>query len=147
MRKLILSTPDYSYRGVPMKTTGDFAATLFVSKMGEEAQEVFWVVPLAPGLETEGPIEIARGAFSSCEVPIPAILAAVLVSGCDRFYVAHNHPTGKAKPSEKDLHLTQAIAAAADACDLYFEDHLIVAGGDWYSFVEHKLMTPREYPE
>jgi len=56
--------------------------------------------------------------------------------------VVHNHPTGQLRPSNADLVITRAIAAAADTLDLRFLDHIIVGKEDkgYFSFRENGLI-------
>jgi hypothetical protein len=42
--------------------------------------------------------------------------------------VVHNHPSGEARPSRADEHLTQTIKQATALVDVRVLDHFIVAG-------------------
>jgi DNA repair protein RadC len=44
--------------------------------------------------------------------------------------LAHNHPSGDARPSESDCRVTRRLAAAAEILDCTILDHLVFAGSD-----------------
>ena len=66
--------------------------------LGKEAQETFWVITYDAQMRLRTVTEVARGSFSRVSVHLPVLFGAVLLSGADRFMVAHNHPTGLATP-------------------------------------------------
>jgi DNA repair protein RadC len=44
--------------------------------------------------------------------------------------LAHNHPSGDARPSDSDCRATRRLASAAEALDCTVLDHLVFAGKD-----------------
>lgn len=48
--------------------------------------------------------------------------------------LAHNHPSGDAKPSRQDVKTTQQLVAAGILLGIPVGDHIIVAGQEHYSF-------------
>ena len=54
--------------------------------------------------------------------------------------LAHNHPSGAAKPSRADEFMTQTLKAALTLIEVQTIDHVIVGGLDTFSFAEHGLM-------
>jgi len=114
--------------------------------LSAQTQECFWVLAYDAALNVRTVIEIARGTYSRVKVHLPAIYTAVLMAGTDRFMVAHNHPTGETKPTQKDIDLTVAIMQGANTLGLFFEDHLIVTPGKgFYSFRQAGLLFPADY--
>ncbi|MGI8999356.1 MAG: JAB domain-containing protein [Candidatus Limnocylindria bacterium] len=114
-----------------------------------QPQEAFWVIAIS---HVNGLIykvaEVGRGRHSDVEVDIPSTLSTVLMAGAPAFIVAHNHPTGSVQPSLADHNTTHTMMAAANACGLIFEDHLIVEpGGSYYSFNEAGLITGVKHRE
>lgn len=110
-------------------------------------QEAFWVIAYNP-LKLVGLVaEIARDRPYTVNVHRPSLFGAVLASGYDRFSVAHNHPSGEAKPTNEDFVLTALIAEGAKLLGLSFEDHLIVTPNPHklFSFVEAKFLTVDAY--
>ncbi len=54
--------------------------------------------------------------------------------------VAHNHPSGDATPSPKDVSLTQQLAAAGQLLGIALHDHIIVTKTSHFSFNQHHLL-------
>jgi len=54
--------------------------------------------------------------------------------------IAHNHPSGDAQPSKKDIELTQQLAAAGQLIGVPLRDHIIVTKADYFSFRQHHLL-------
>jgi DNA repair protein RadC len=52
----------------------------------------------------------------------------------------HNHPSGNAEPSNEDLQITRKLVEAGKILDINVFDHLIVAGKNYTSFIEKKLI-------
>jgi len=114
----------------------------------QEPQECVWVVAYDANMTVRTVMEVARGSHVRAEVHIPTLLASVLTTGCERFMLVHNHPSKRLVPSLGDRELTIEIMDAANACGLYFEDHVILTpNGKWYSFEEHGLLKRADYIE
>lgn len=113
------------------------------SGFASETQEVMWVIPYDSIMQVRSVIEVARGGYHSMEVPVPAVLTAVLAAGTDRFVIAHNHSTGDVVPTTVDIDLTRKVMAAANTCGLFFEDHIIVGpSGEEFSMAENGILVP-----
>jgi len=54
--------------------------------------------------------------------------------------IAHNHPSGALAFSENDVKATTAIANALSNIDVELLDHIIVAGNDYLSFAEKRML-------
>jgi DNA repair protein RadC len=116
--------------------------TLFAEwGLTRSTQEAFWVIAFDDNLGLKTITEVARGGFHDVLVYPTTVVSAVLASHTDRFYVAHNHPSGPIEPTEEDIELTVKIMATANAAGLSFEDHIIVGPSGWYSFWEAGLLT------
>lgn len=116
---------------------------LNVLGLADQTQEALWVIAYdsIQGIRTV--VEVARGNYHTMDVSIPAVLTVPLLAACDRFEIAHNHPSGDVSPTVLDVDLTRKVMSAANTCGLYFEDHLILApGGAYYSFFEAGRLGP-----
>lgn len=58
--------------------------------------------------------------------------------------VAHNHPSGDPTPSKQDITMTQQLVAAGQILGVMLLDHVIVAGGEHYSFAADGMILNRE---
>jgi DNA repair protein RadC len=109
-------------------------------------QEVVWVIAYDPQMHVRTVIEVARGGVQEVSVHLPTMLGAILATGCDRFIVAHNHPSGDPTPSLADGRLALAICNAANICGLYLDDFVIVAHKERHvSFAEQGWHQPAQY--
>jgi DNA repair protein RadC len=67
-----------------------------------------------------------------------------LVRGAARSaIVAHNHPSGAARPSDADADLTARLVEAGTLLGVQLLDHVVVARGGRYSFAEHQRLSSR----
>ena len=123
----------------PVTSSKDFYR-LVKDHLVSQDQEVFYVLLLDVHSNVRGISEISRGARDRVLTPIPDVLRLPLVDGATAFIVAHNHPSGKTKPSEADKEVTKAIKEAADAVEILFLDHIIVGADGYYSFSDHNLV-------
>jgi len=108
------------------ETTQGLAEIFRRTSMHKASQETFWVATYGSRLNVAAVFEVNRGDYLGVNLHIPSLLAGVLVSGSDRFAVAHNHTNNNGRPSKTDIELTELIEQAAQACQLYFEEHLIL---------------------
>lgn len=114
--------------------------------LANQTQEAFWVVTYDAEMKVRTIIEIARGTYASVLVNIPALFSAILASGCDRFMVAHNHPSDNPRPTAADKRLTGVVMDTANLLGLFFENHFIVTpSGEFSDFVAKGLMKPAPY--
>ena len=54
--------------------------------------------------------------------------------------VAHNHPSGDPHPSDKDVMLTQQLAAAGQLIGIPLHDHIIVTKNSQFSYRQNHLL-------
>lgn len=75
-------------------------------------------------------VEHYDGEPDSVAMPVRDIIIDAARYGSAGLVLAHNHPSGEARPSKADCLATGKLARAAEALDLAILDHLIFAGGD-----------------
>ncbi|GAB4163836.1 MAG: DNA repair protein RadC [Rickettsiaceae bacterium] len=54
--------------------------------------------------------------------------------------LVHNHPSGNSRPSNSDIDLTTQIVNACKVINVAVHDHVIIGGGDYYSFKSNMLL-------
>ena len=74
-----------------------------------------------------------QGDESGADFPLRSIIADAATHGSAAIVLAHNHPSGDARPSKSDCVATRRLAAAAEALDCTILDHLVFAGRDCVS--------------
>ena len=115
---------------------------LLVVDLEKETQEVFYVVTVDVHGQLLQYAEVARGQTDRVAISAREIFPVVLLDKASGFAVAHNHPSGTARPSDADKELTKRIKdAAAVVCpEVALLDHLVVTGSEYYSFTSKKLV-------
>ncbi|HEU4913991.1 MAG TPA: DNA repair protein RadC [Candidatus Saccharimonadales bacterium] len=68
------------------------------------------------------------------------IFADAIAERAASVIVAHNHPSGNPKPSQKDVSLTQQLTAAGQLLGITLRDHIVVTKTAYYSFRQHHLL-------
>lgn len=74
-----------------------------------------------------------QGDESGADFPLRTIIADAATHGSAAIVLAHNHPSGDARPSKSDCVATRRLAAAAEALDCTILDHLVFGGSDCVS--------------
>ena len=85
--------------------------------------------------------EIAAGSRSGLSLRMRAIVRRAFELDADKLILAHNHPSGLARPSREDRLATARFEKVARELDLTLVDHLIVGAGDVYSMRSNCLLT------
>lgn len=75
-------------------------------------------------------VEYYEGEPESVAMPVRDIILDAARYGSSGVVLAHNHPSGDARPSKADCRATAKLARAAEALDLAVLDHLVFAGAD-----------------
>ena len=81
-------------------------------------------------------VQVAEGSLSQCPVSPRDALRPAVREGAHGIVFVHNHPSGDPSPSPDDADLTERLRAAAELVGVLARDHVIVAAGGYYSFVE-----------
>ncbi len=68
------------------------------------------------------------------------VFASPLGDRAASIIIAHNHPSGEAKPSDRDIQATQQLVAAGILLGIPVRDHIIVAGRQYFSFGHHQML-------
>lgn len=79
---------------------------------------------------------VAEGSLSQCPVSPRDALRPAVREGAHGVVFVHNHPSGDPAPSAEDHDLTERLRSAAELVGVMARDHVIVATGGYYSFVE-----------
>lgn len=80
--------------------------------------------------------QVAEGSLNQCPVSPRDALRPAVREGAHGVVFVHNHPSGDPTPSPEDSELTERLRAASELVGVLARDHVIVASGGYYSFVE-----------
>lgn len=122
----------------PLRTQQDVVARL--DDIRSRQQEYFVAMSLDGGQRLIAQRTITIGTLDTVLAHPREVFSDPIVDRAASILVAHNHPSGEAKPSTKDIMLTQQLAAAGQLLGIPLRDHLIVTRTDVYSFRQHHLL-------
>ena len=104
-------------------------------------QETFKVLLLNNANKVKGTYQASTGGITGTVVDIRLLFAVVLKTVSVGIILAHNHPSGKLKPSGADIQLTEKIIRAAELFDIKVLDHIIIVpDGNYYSFTDNHMI-------
>ncbi|MEI7307022.1 MULTISPECIES: RadC family protein [Pectobacterium] len=110
------------------------------NKLAGLEHEVFAVLFLDTQNRLIEYVEMFRGTIDMVSVHSREVVKEALRLNAAKVILAHNHPSGCAKPSEMDKRLTQHLKGALALVEVPTLDHIIVAGTETTSFAECGLI-------
>jgi len=115
-------------------------ADRFIPLMRDLQHEEFWVIHLNKANVIIKHAVISKGGVSASVVDAHEVFRMAILDRAASIILMHNHPSGNPEPSREDIALTRAIADAGAVLQLPVYDHIIVAGSQYTSFKERRLM-------
>jgi len=122
----------------PLRTQKDILARL--ADIRNKAQEYCVCLSLDGGQRLIAQRTIAIGTLDSVLTHPREIFSDAIVDRAASVIVAHNHPSGNARPSAKDITLTQQLAASGQLLGIPLRDHIIVTKLEYFSFRQHHML-------
>ncbi len=122
----------------PLLTQQDILARL--SDIRTKQQEYFICLSLDGGQRLIAQRTITIGTLDSVLAHPREVFADAIADRAASVVVAHNHPSGEVKPSQKDITLTQQLTAAGQLLGIPLRDHVIVTKTDYFSYRQHHLL-------
>lgn len=102
-----------------------------------DMREEFWMLLLDRGNRVKCAYRVSQGGMHGTVADPKLIFAAALKGLAAGILLAHNHPSGRATPSEEDVRLTRKLVEAGRLLDIAVHDHLIVTREGYYSFSDN----------
>lgn len=116
------------------------AFALLQAVIGELPHEEFWVLYLNNSNKVLAKTQLSKGGITATMVDVRLLFKKAIELSAVAIIVAHNHPSGKTKPSTSDKELTQKIKASGKTLDIKLLDHLIITQNDYFSFADSMLL-------
>lgn len=110
------------------------------SLIGDEVHEVVIAIHLNQKNRVVGYHEVSRGGTTGSAVTPADVFRPALLSGAVKIILSHNHPSGDPTPSPEDTAFTQRIKKAGDILGVKLLDHIVVADGKFFSFLDSGLL-------
>lgn len=105
------------------------------------AHEEFWVLVLNRANKVIGKVQISSGGLSGTVVDTKILFKRVLdIERVNAIVLCHNHPSGNLSPSQADIELTKKVVEGGILLDIKILDHIIIAGPNYYSFMDEGLL-------
>jgi DNA repair protein RadC len=109
-------------------------------QLGSRPHEIFAVLFLDSQHRLIALEELFRGTLTQTSVYPREVVVRALALNAASVVLAHNHPSGSAKPSRADEMLTQTIKAALALIDVRVLDHFVVTSNLAVSMAELGLL-------
>jgi DNA repair protein RadC len=105
--------------------------------MHELSYEKMIILTLDTQLQVVGCFEVARGTIDESVIYPREIATRALLTNAKAVILAHNHPSGKPKPSAADINMTKKVKDVLTMLGMNLLDHIIVAHEKTYSMADH----------
>lgn len=115
-------------------------AEIFIPLLKDEMKEHFIVVCLNTSNQIIKYETISIGNLNSSIVHPREVFKVAIENNSANIFLIHNHPSGNMEPSNEDIKITQKLVEAGKIFDINVFDHLIIAGDNYTSFVEQKII-------
>jgi len=109
----------------------------------DKDKEHFWVI----GLNARNYIEyielVSLGILDANLVHPRETFRMAVMKGVASLILGHNHPSGKAEPSNADIEITKRLIKAGKILGIEVLDHIVIErtkSKKYYSFKEHNLI-------
>lgn len=122
----------------PLRTQQDILARL--ADIRTKQQEYFVCLSLDGGQRLIAQRTITIGTLDTVIAHPREIFADAIADRAASVIIAHNHPSGEAKPSATDITLTQQLVAAGQLLGITLRDHIIVTKTEYFSCRQHHLL-------
>lgn len=123
-----------------VKSTDQALIDYLAVSMGSDPEERLRVLFLDRTRRLIGDEVIALGSLSSLTVYPRNIFKRTFELSASAILLVHNHPGGSVEPSQSDIDFTRQIITAAHLLEVEVCDHIIIAGGRWFSFSRQGLL-------
>ena len=108
------------------------AAHALFGHLGGACHEFAGIAYLARDRRVLG-LRLIRGGHDWVGVAPRMLTIDALAFGATDVVMAHNHPSGDARPSDHDLAHARRVSRALGAVEVRLLDHLVIAGGEMTS--------------
>jgi DNA repair protein RadC len=123
----------------PLRSMHDIVARL--DDIRNKQQEFFVTLALDGGQRLIAMRTVTKGTLDTVLAHPREVFADPIVDRAASVIIAHNHPSGIAKPSIRDRNLTNQLAAAGQLLGVPLRDHLILTKTEVFSFRQHHLLV------
>ncbi|BDQ04270.1 MAG: UPF0758 protein [Ignavibacterium sp.] len=121
-------------------TSPSDVAEIYIPLLKNETKEQFWVLCLNNSNKIIKQEAISIGNLNSSVVHQREVFKVAIDNNAASLILMHNHPSGNPEPSNEDIVITRKLVEAGKIMDIPIFDHIIIAGNNYTSFVERRLI-------
>ncbi|WP_352399164.1 DNA repair protein RadC [Anaerotignum sp.] len=129
------------WRNKPVLNSLSLAVEYCLSLMAYKNKEFFYLICLDNKRRVINSVKISGGTVNSAVIHPRFVVEAALKMQASAVIFTHNHPGGSCKPTFEDIETTTKLARLLYAIEVQLIDHIIVADGATFSFLENKLLN------
>ncbi|ROL61983.1 JAB domain-containing protein [Bacteroidetes/Chlorobi group bacterium ChocPot_Mid] len=115
-------------------------ANYFIPKLRNEKVETFRTLLLNSSNKIFREIIVSQGLLNVSLVHPREVFKTAISESAANIILLHNHPSGNPEPSKEDIHITKQLVDAGKIIGIGIYDHIIIAGNDYRSFAEMRLL-------
>ena len=118
-------------------TAPQTAARYLIQLFAERNTEAFYMLCLDAQRRLNYAALISEGTVEETSVYMRNIIQAALRYDAVSVVLSHNHPGGSVSASGADIEATRQIIRAFELLEITVLDHIVIAGGRYFSFAEN----------
>lgn len=123
-----------------IKSPSDILNMDIRSYLEQQEQENFVVIALDGSHKVTSVRVVSVGTVNKSLVHPREVFRYAIMENASAIIICHNHPSGSIKPSEDDCKTTEILKKASDLLGIILLDHIIIANGSYYSFLENGVV-------
>ena len=116
------------------------ARKLIESEFFGSREEAVYAFAVNSRLKLVGTVKLSEGTAAKAGVPLPKLVEFALSHDATGVILAHNHPSGRLRPSRTDIETTEQVREILQKVDVKLLDHVIVGNDDSFSFADAGLL-------
>ena len=120
----------------PVICRSQTVADIMGPRLRDLPHEECWVLFLNNSMRLIGKEKVSLGGTSQTVIDIKIVVKKAVEHLASAVILVHNHPSGSRRPSGQDCRQTAALRQALEMFDIQLQDHIIIAGKKYYSFVD-----------
>lgn len=105
-----------------------FNESYFMNQLDEE---YVYIISLNCRMKPLGVFQLSHGNWFQTDIKMRELGIFLLLTGAERFIIAHNHPNGSCQPSEGDFKITNKMNEFSDLIDIQLLQHYVIGKDDW----------------
>ena len=82
---------------------------------------------------------ISRGSENKINVSFRSIARKLILNSAKYYYLMHNHPSNRLKPSADDIVSTKTLMSETEKLGIVLLDHFIIGENQYFSMKNHKI--------